>query len=840
MNHALAQCVVESLRVTGPFEESLVRLGTFSRRDWEHTLPWLDDSGLALYLLDRVNRSGLREVLPIEIETRLGGNLDSNRRRLAKMKEEFESLNRRFEAAGVEYAVLKGFALIPDYCPDAVLRSQYDYDYLVAEGSLAKAQQVLEAADYSQKIQSPGFEKTGASLFAAGSLHVSAPDKDFYTGDISRTVELHLSLWEPNRDGITLETPADSMDRKTPATWEGLGFPVLADEDALIFQALHAFQHTLDYWCRPSCFLEIGFFIARRRSDSDFWERFRSRLEGRKRLFEIVSLVFAMAASLFKAPIPTEVCAWTTERLSAALCLWVQRHGWNWALARFPGSKLSLLAHRQFIEDADLWKQVMLSRLFPIHRPAKVVEPENPTLSSRTLATWGQWRFIWSRLRFHVGGFLGYAWELPRWKLVLHRLAKSTKLPILFLNQQSWRAGAERVLDEAIRAVETDFLPIVAFPDDGPFAANLRSRKVETLIFPLGRYRSGPKSLADMIAFPPRSVYCGFRLAQVIRRRKISLVYINSPRWLLAGVIAARLTGRPSIYHLHMTLRRRADIFAAAHTARHVTKILACSQTSARSLARGDPSLVRIMQVVYNPVRRSASGVSLAFRNEASPAHLHNSGSSVVGVVGRISPHKGQGVVLQAVGRLIKQGLNVRAIFVGAPDPHSAEDCAYLRTLQSSTRASGLHDRFYWPGYQDDPNPFYRVFDVLVIPSTVSEGLPMVALEALQCGVPVIGSRVGGIPEVVHHGINGFLVPPGDEEALAESLARLMSDPEVRARLRVGACATVDDRFSVATFQRAIRNAIVELCPPSPGAAQTLEPCSNPRSIAATDCNSRR
>jgi hypothetical protein len=424
MNRALAQCVVESLRVTGPFEELLVRLGTFSRRDWQQTLPWLDDSGLALYLFERLHQSGLRQALPVEIEARLLGNLDSNRRRLAKMREEFASLNRRFEAAGVEYAVLKGFALVPDYCPDAGLRSQYDYDYLVAEGSLAKAQQVLEAAGYSKKVQSPGFEKVGASLFAPQSLHLPASDEDFYSSGISRTVELHLSLWEPNRDRIRLETPAGALDRTTLATWEGLRFPVLADEDALVLQALHAFQHTLDYWCRPSCFLEIAYFIARRHSDSAFWERFRSRLEGRRHLFEIVGLVFALAASLFKAPIPTEVRAWTTENLSAALSLWVQRHGWNWALARFPGSKLSLLVHRQFVEDADLWKDVMLSRLIPIHRPARVVESGNPTLSSRTLATWGQWRYVYSRVKFHVGGALGYAWELPRWKLVLRHLRR--------------------------------------------------------------------------------------------------------------------------------------------------------------------------------------------------------------------------------------------------------------------------------------------------------------------------------------------------------------------------------------------------------------------------------
>ena len=412
----------------------------------------------------------------------------------------------------------------------------------------------------------------------------------------------------------------------------------------------------------------------------------------------------------------------------------------------------------------------------------------------------------------HVGSWSCTAFNAAIAKTIHPPGAERTKLPILFLNQQSWRAGAERVLDEAIRAVEPDFLPLVAFPDEGPFAADLRSRNVETLLFPLGRYRSGPKSLTDMMAFPPRSVYCGFRLAQVIRRRKIALVYINSPRWLLGGVIAARLTGRPSIYHLHMTLSRRADLFVAAHTARHTTRILACSQTAAQSLLKGDPSLSRIMQIVYNPVRSPASGVSRQSPDDTL-SHLRQSGSLIVGVVGRINPQKGPQVALEAVGRLVAQGLNVRLVFVGAPEPHSADDSAYLRTLQSSARALELKDRVYWPGYQNDPDRFYAVFDVLVIPSTVSEGLPLVALEGMQWGVPVIGSAVGGITEIVHEGVNGLLVPPGDDKQLASSLARLLADPELRARLGASAHSSVDSRFSIDVFRSTLRQTLQNLCP---------------------------
>lgn len=380
---------------------------------------------------------------------------------------------------------------------------------------------------------------------------------------------------------------------------------------------------------------------------------------------------------------------------------------------------------------------------------------------------------------------------------------------ILFLEQQSWRLGAERVLEEVLHAIEPEFIPLVGFPGDGPFPQDLRRRKIETLLFPLGRYRSGPKSLAEMIAFGPRSLYCAVRLSRTIRERNVRLVYINSPRCLLAGVLAARLTGRPSLFHLHMTITRRADLWFAARAAKYATKIVACSQTSATALYKADPSLSTVTQIIYNPVRKPATASLTAGDTNA----LASSSRPIVGQVGRITPQKGQHVLLKAAARLTNRGIDIHIVFVGAPEENNAEDASYMRLLKSSAHDLGLEGKVQWAGYQQDPNPFYAIFDAVVIPSTVSEGLPMVALEALQWGLPVIGSRLGGIPEIVRDQINGFLTPPGDEGALADALARFVSSTEVRARLQAGARASIDERFSIEAFRQLIRVAISELCP---------------------------
>jgi glycosyltransferase involved in cell wall biosynthesis len=382
---------------------------------------------------------------------------------------------------------------------------------------------------------------------------------------------------------------------------------------------------------------------------------------------------------------------------------------------------------------------------------------------------------------------------------------------ILFLGQQSWRAGAERVLEEVLCAVERSFTPLVALPEPGPFAEAVRARGVETLFFPLGRYRSGPKSMTDMAAFPYRSARCAWWVARVIRERRVNLVYINGPRWLWAGALAARLTGTPSLFHLHMTLTRRADHFVTALGCRHVTKIVACSRTAAGALLRDKASLDRRLEVIYNPVRSFPPAAGLTWPCSGPMGSGESAAQPIIGVVGRITPSKGQHVALGALARLVQGGLNARLVLVGAPDPHSTEDKTYRASLESSTRALGLEGRVWLPGYQENPGPFYRAFDVVVIPTVISEGLPLVALEAMQAGVPVVGSAVGGIPEIVQDGRNGFLVPPGDENAVSGRLEQLLTNPGLRRLLHSGALATIDSRFSVAAFHGAINRAVCEL-----------------------------
>jgi len=386
------------------------------------------------------------------------------------------------------------------------------------------------------------------------------------------------------------------------------------------------------------------------------------------------------------------------------------------------------------------------------------------------------------------------------------------KRSILFLEQQSWLSGGQRMLETVLNTVVEEYDPVVAFPGDGPFRRALDERNIQTLTVPLGFYQTGPKSRSEMLEFAGRSLLCALKLATVIRRREIELVYINGPRCLAAGVLAARLTGRPSLFHLHLTLTRQPEIFLAQRVARYASAIVACSQAAAASIAGADPHLAGKTQVLYNPMARCPGEVF----GSLEPEQIQSASRVfTLGVVGRITKPKGQRVFLNALGRLGPQLKNrIRVIFIGAPSPDDRADLTYKQRLEECVTQFNLQTKVEWAGYQKSVGPFYRAMDVIIHPSLLQSGeaMPLAVLEALQHGVPVIASWTGGIPEVVRHGANGLLVPPGDEVALARALERFLQDASLRARLRMGAQSNLDDRFSPENFNSKVHEQIWKLC----------------------------
>lgn len=160
----------------------------------------------------------------------------------------------------------------------------------------------------------------------------------------------------------------------------------------------------------------------------------------------------------------------------------------------------------------------------------------------------------------------------------------------------------------------------------------------------------------------------------------------------------------------------------------------------------------------------------------------------VLGWVGRMTAVKDTDALIEILSRVRSRGIEAIAVLVGdGPDRARLEQLAYER---------GVARACLFFGYQEDVAPFYRAFDALVLTS-VNEGTPVSAIEALAAGRPVVATKVGGVPDVVRDGVDGLLFEPGDLEGAADRLASLAADPGLGTRMGSAGSARVRARYSV-------------------------------------------
>jgi putative nucleotidyltransferase-like protein len=427
VNRALAGTVVGCLSFYGEACEANM-LRKFPLHDWYRAFNWLDRAGLTLYFLQRLKSRGAAELLPPPVLARFEQNLADNRRRVDYLAAEFGSLNERFGRAGLNYAAIKGFSLVPTYCPSAVLRAPSDLDYLVDKPSLPLAQRILEEAGYRlHRFSDIEFK------FGRPSPRIPTVSDDPYSPETEPLVELHLAFCKGSENRVLMNEPEFRLDQTISHTWQGLRFPVLREEDAFVFQILHVFQHTLECWVKLCWLFEIGYFLRTRLSDAQFWDRVDVRMREVPCLAEFAAVVMGLAEKAFAAPMPPIAAKWT-QCLRLPARLWLENYGRRWAfeehpydsLSLFSAAKLALFLHREFIPDPNVRKKITQQRLFPCKRPEQIAVPTDKTAASSLTQRRLQWQFVLHRLIFHLGSGSQYLWEIPRWR-ELNRLSGSHK-----------------------------------------------------------------------------------------------------------------------------------------------------------------------------------------------------------------------------------------------------------------------------------------------------------------------------------------------------------------------------------------------------------------------------
>ena len=237
-------------------------------------------------------------------------------------------------------------------------------------------------------------------------------------------------------------------------------------------------------------------------------------------------------------------------------------------------------------------------------------------------------------------------------------------------------------------------------------------------------------------------------------------------------VLAGRLTRTPAVVDLHDIVVPGIGRRVLGLTVSGAQATIANSRATAGATHRGRVEIVH----PGVDVTRFRPGPAEPGMRERLAARADR---PIVGILGRLDPEKGIDVLARAMARLRAPHDDAQLAVVGAP---LGDGAAYAESLRREASAL-LGDRVRFVGPTDDVPAVVRALDVLVNASR-AEPFGLTVLEALACGVPVVASAAGGIPEFVTDGVSGLLFPPGDEDALAGALARMLDDSTLRQRAR--------------------------------------------------------
>jgi glycosyltransferase involved in cell wall biosynthesis len=199
------------------------------------------------------------------------------------------------------------------------------------------------------------------------------------------------------------------------------------------------------------------------------------------------------------------------------------------------------------------------------------------------------------------------------------------------------------------------------------------------------------------------------------------------------------------------------------------------------------------VRVIRNAARADAFRDPDPVHRRAMEAMFPKPGERIVISANRLSPDKGTHVLIDAVRTVIQADPGVRFLICG--------DGASRPDLERQVRAAGLQEVVVFAGFRPELDAWMPNADLLALPS-FNEGLPNVVLEACACGVPCVATAVFGTPEVLHDGVNGYLVPAGDAAALADRIIRLLADPELRRRMGDAGRELVREQFTFAAQAR--------------------------------------
>ena len=365
---------------------------------------------------------------------------------------------------------------------------------------------------------------------------------------------------------------------------------------------------------------------------------------------------------------------------------------------------------------------------------------------------------------------------------------------LCFVMHQSTMEGAGRyMLDQVVQLQERGVVVFAVLPSEGPLKIALAEQNVRVRVVPNPWWTKDSGDNGD----PPygQTLLTAQAIATALREWQVDVVYTHTGV-ILAGALAAAITGLPHVWHIHefaynatglmMRIPKPELIRLFVQTSNRVyfsSKAVSADWTEALTGVE--------TRIVYNWTSSTLSTEPPDLTDGTAVKLLQNPSVFVVAVVGSVIPWKRQADVIEAVGNLQKEGFDVALLVVG-PLLHAA----YAVTVKGAAARQPNPERIRFCGYTEFPDRVMRAATVSVVCSD-REPFGRVTIESMAQGTPVVGADSGGTPEIIRDSVNGLLYPTGDVEALTSCLRRLLVDPALRTALSSG--ARQDRRFTDAS-----------------------------------------
>ena len=381
-------------------------------------------------------------------------------------------------------------------------------------------------------------------------------------------------------------------------------------------------------------------------------------------------------------------------------------------------------------------------------------------------------------------------------------------MKVLYYNHTGQVSGAERVLLMILSRLDRGrFEPVVACPTEGRLIGMVSELGIRTIGLEQleARFTWRVGKLFRYLASFARVIS---NARALIINEQPEVIHANSIRAGLVMSAASFGLATPVIWHVHDILPRHplsmAIRFFACASGRN--SILAVSQAAAGrfcgNLIRWFSRRVPI-SVIHNAVDLERFQPNSESRREIRHALGLTEKDRVVGIVGHLTPTKGQLELIEAFAAISRETPEAVLLVIGESLFNRGDD--YLKSLRRAASLCAGTDRVRFLGARDDVPALMRGLDLLVVNSH-TEAFALTVLEGLATGTAILATAVDGTLEMIRHGENGWLVPARDQQALAEAMLRLLGDQNLREQLGANGRRDAIARFSIERFATEIHS----------------------------------